>query len=1581
MKITDRFFLIACLALAPLWSARADQLTTLHSFNGPDGYVPQTGLTQGADGNFYGVTQGGGAYGYGVAFRISSSGSFAVLYSFGQSPTDPQKPFGRLTPGNDGNFYGTTTHGGANDYGTIYKMTPNGAVTVLHSMSFADGVGPTAGLLLGTDGNFYGTAPNGGTGSGPVGAGTVFKVTPAGTLTVLHNFTAAFANTNSDGQSPFGALALGADGNLYGTTFGGGQFGRGTLFVITTAGSFTSLYSFGAQAGDGSAPRTGLVPGDDGFFYGTCSQGGNSNHGTLFKMSTAGTAQSTSVQLVHTFSGVAPDGALPLSGLIQANNGKLYGMTASGGNYNGGIIYKWDGVFTPLASFGAQASDPAAPSDTLFQASDGAFYGTTGGGGAGGNGTIFKFGSAAPPPPAHISVTYEGKIRDRVGKGEAALAADGLADATFTVQLLAGSGTRQLTSLDLNRGDGNEWDTIPGNGKWVIGAAASFDGALLNANDGSLTLDVPDGASFPIFMSENGNLFSGGHSFTLTATFSDGTTATATVTTPSSNGLAPTTFTVNGSDQPAYPPTGTTVQGLADTVLEFAAKQIGNAGGLTVTVQATTTPNVESSWTPLPTATNGTMNYDPATNRFVLNTTNYQHEHSDPVYFRAVTSAQGYTPNSVSNVVGPFNLTSNKSRFTTALLFAANGPLSDFYFRAILSSVPSGTTVRVQSSTEPGNESAWNDLAASGSGGMNRSTNGNFPNDFLLLVDKLPTTKGIYFRAIASAPSGYVDSISNVVGPFDVTADNPPQVGLIPPQGLDGSGNGSDVDHPILVPAGTVNFAATAGGGDHPMASVHLLVNGGQVSESTDPNAQVYFGSFKAVPGVLYVLEGIAFDNLGAHARADSSAVFIRAVSSGSNAFVRRRGDAVSPLATSAGRIYHAVADGRWNDKNTWADENNQPGVPTDIDTADIGAHAIQDASGQVGSLTLNGGTIFGRGNLTVWDSMTVGTNGCSIQGGTIITIQASAVWNLLNDKDVVFDNVAQYFLNGKMNIHGTGGIVHAANVTSRGFINWQAMLSVPPDAAVNPAAGTRVLSAATLTDGGIINGSYHPLIGADGASLVGHDSGSLVGHDSGSLIGAKGGTVIAQGGGNVIAQGGGNVIAQGGGNVIAQGGGNVIATGGGNVIAAGGGNNSNARSAAPLTPDLSAATGYVKTGGELDLGSTFLFGSVTLSGGVLSGSGLIKGDLTNDGGFIAPGSSSTSGMIAVTGNFAQTAKGTTVIARSGSDPSQFDQLQIGGTASLDGNLEVKDINGYAPDATETFNPLGYSSATGSFASISSNSQITLNATGVVASVDPNMPAPKAGQPLNISTRMQVLSGDNALIAGFIVSGPGGSTKKVLIRGIGPSLANFGVAGTMSDPLLELHKADGSVVSNDNWQDGDTSQIPSGFAPSDPRESVIVATLAPGNYSAVLKGAHGETGVGLAEVYDLDSSSPAQLANISTRGFVNTGDNVMIGGFIVEGTEPTRVLVRAIGPSLAAFGVQNALPATTLELHDANGAVISNAGWRATQEAEIKATTIPPSNDNEAAILATLVPGNYTAVVRGKDDTTGIGLVEAYNLQ
>jgi hypothetical protein len=376
----------------------------------------------------------------------------------------------------------------------------------------------------------------------------------------------------------------------------------------------------------------------------------------------------------------------------------------------------------------------------------------------------------------------------------------------------------------------------------------------------------------------------------------------------------------------------------------------------------------------------------------------------------------------------------------------------------------------------------------------------------------------------------------------------------------------------------------------------------------------------------------------------------------------------------------------------------------------------------------------------------------------------------------------------------------------------------------------------------------------------------------------------------------------------------------------------------------------------------------------------LILGNLTNNGGFISPGHTAA-GLVTVTGNFIQGAKGTLILEKGGALRSQFDQVQVGGSATLGGKLDVKTVNGYQPAAADTFSPLGYSSVTGSFASISSDAKVTVKGTGLLMSVDPTKPQPSTGQPLNIATRLQIQSGDNVLIAGFIITGPAGSTKKVLIRGIGPSLANFGVPGTIPDPLLELHKPDGSVVTNDNWKQApNAAQIPAGFAPSNQLESAIYTTLAPGAYSAILKGAHNEAGVGLAEVYDFDAASNAKLANIATRGFVNTGDDVMIGGFIVGGAEPARVLVVAAGPSLAKFGVSGALLDPTLELHDSNGSVIENDDWRNTQEADIIATTIPPSDHRESAILATLVPGNYTAIVRGKNNTTGIAIVEAYNL-
>ena len=253
---------------------------------------------------------------------------------------------------------------------------------------------------------------------------------------------------------------------------------------------------------------------------------------------------------------------------------------------------------------------------------------------------------------------------------------------------------------------------------------------------------------------------------------------------------------------------------------------------------------------------------------------------------------------------------------------------------------------------------------------------------------------------------------------------------------------------------------------------------------------------------------------------------------------------------------------------------------------------------------------------------------------------------------------------------------------------------------------------------------------------------------------------------------------------------------------------------------------------------------------------------------------------------------------------------------------------------------------------------------------------------LNISTRLRVQTGDNVLIGGFIITG--NDPKHAIVRAIGPSLGGQGVTGPLGDPLLELHLPDGTVITNDDWRDDQEDEIiATGIPPTNNKESAIVTSLQPGAYTAIVMGAKGGSGVGLVEAYDLSANSDSKLANISTRGFVETGDNVMIGGIIVgPDTAPSNsILLRAIGPSLGDFGVANPLADPFLELHGANGdLIVSNDNWRSTQQAEIQATGIPPNDDKESAIIATLAPGNYTAIVLGVGGTTGVGLVEAYHL-
>jgi hypothetical protein len=253
-------------------------------------------------------------------------------------------------------------------------------------------------------------------------------------------------------------------------------------------------------------------------------------------------------------------------------------------------------------------------------------------------------------------------------------------------------------------------------------------------------------------------------------------------------------------------------------------------------------------------------------------------------------------------------------------------------------------------------------------------------------------------------------------------------------------------------------------------------------------------------------------------------------------------------------------------------------------------------------------------------------------------------------------------------------------------------------------------------------------------------------------------------------------------------------------------------------------------------------------------------------------------------------------------------------------------------------------------------------------------------------------TGDNALIEGFIVQGPASSTKKIMVRALGPSLTGFGVVDALANPTLEIHDSGGATVAtNNDWRNtqqgglitGDQSAeiSSSGLAPSNDLESGIIANLAPGNYTAVVRGFGNSTGTGVVDAYALDGSSPARLANIATRGLVQAGDKLMIAGFIVQNA-PVKAVVRAIGPSLSAFGIANALADTTLQLRDVNGAIVrENDNWKTDQKQELESTGLQPTDDLEAALVETIQPGQYTAQVRGKNDSSGIGVVQVYFLQ
>jgi uncharacterized repeat protein (TIGR03803 family) len=389
----------------------AQTFTTLFSFDRNDGARPDAVLVQATNGDLYGATYDDGLHGGGTVFKITPGGALTTLYSFCAQIgcADGKLPGAGLIQAADLDLYGTTQFGGAYDTGTVFKITPDGALTTLYSFcaqsGCADGEYPHAALVQAIDENLYGTTQFGGTyGDYPNTGGTVFKITPGGALTTLYSFCAQ--SGCADGSQPAQGLVQATNGDFYGTTFEGGIYASGAVFKITASGALTTLYSFcalGLPCTDGDSPIAGLVQASDGNLYGTTLYGGAfsdlaNSWGTIFKITPTGTL--TTLYSFCSQSG-CPDGANPL-GLIQATDGDLYGTTSNYGDHGHGTVFKitTNGKLTTLHSFCSQTmcTDGARPGAGLLQATDGKFYGPTyGGGTAGGAGTVYSLSVGLGP--------------------------------------------------------------------------------------------------------------------------------------------------------------------------------------------------------------------------------------------------------------------------------------------------------------------------------------------------------------------------------------------------------------------------------------------------------------------------------------------------------------------------------------------------------------------------------------------------------------------------------------------------------------------------------------------------------------------------------------------------------------------------------------------------------------------------------------------------------------------------------------------------------------------------------------------------------------------------------------------------------------------------------------------------------------------------------------------------------------------------------------------------------------------------------------------------------------------------------
>ncbi|MGO9540968.1 MAG: choice-of-anchor tandem repeat GloVer-containing protein [Terriglobales bacterium] len=510
-------------ALAGKKKSLGQNLSTVLSFDGANGAFPYfTALVQGTDGNLYGTTEGGGTFDQGYVFKVTPGGTLTTLYTFCSQTncTDGAEPYSGLVQATNGSLYGTTSVGGANSEGTIFEITPAGQLTTLYNFcskpGCTDGYLPYAGLVQGTDGNFYGTTLVGGANN----EGTVFKITPGGTLTTLYNFCSQGGCT--DGLEPYAGLVQGTDGNFYGTTIAGGAIGAGTVFKITPGGALTTLYSFCSQGGctDGEVPYAELVQGTDGNFYGTTIAGGANGQGTVFKITPSGTP--TTLYNFCSQSGCT-DGIEPEAGLVQAG-GNFYGTTYFAGPNGYGTVFEITpaGQLTTLYGFGL--TDGGFLEGGLVLGSNGNLYGMTLFGGSRLDGTIFSLPVAQQQGLTLSCPTFTAQLG--VAYNSALTAAGGLAPYTFSIA--SGSLPPGLT---LNTSTGAITGTPTSAGVYnFVAQVVDSQANTVTTNCGIVVSPTPLTLSCPTGMGQVGFLYSS----SLTA----------------SGGVAPYTFSISGSLPP-----------------------------------------------------------------------------------------------------------------------------------------------------------------------------------------------------------------------------------------------------------------------------------------------------------------------------------------------------------------------------------------------------------------------------------------------------------------------------------------------------------------------------------------------------------------------------------------------------------------------------------------------------------------------------------------------------------------------------------------------------------------------------------------------------------------------------------------------------------------------------------------------------------------------------------------------------------------------------------------------------------------------------------------------------------------------